>query len=400
MNRQPNGRRPVFSACFHSLPRLGGANPRRARRLNSYDGGIIKVDSLLGITTGDWYKLLLENRFAVAPAYWGRAAVLTALSFWNSARRRKEERAYGAEVVNTEIKVPLLIVGHWRSGTTLLHNLLELDEQFAYPNLFQVTHPHTFLCGEPVVSKVLANTAPQKRPMNNMKVTFASPGEDEFAISMMSLRSPIISWSFPRRQDYYDRYLTFRGVLEEDIARWKAAFVWFLKKLTWRYGRPLLLKSPAHTARIRLILELFPDARFVHIHRHPYTIFQSTQWLYEKAVSFSYLQRPETEQINAGILRRYAEMYDAFLEERALIPAGQFHEVSFQELEQDMVGQVGRLYESLNLDGFRDLEPKLRRYVEAIAAYEKNVYPPLAEPLRRRVAQAWRRSFDEWSYAI
>jgi len=342
----------------------------------------------------------VENRFAIAPAYWGRAAVLTALSFWNSARRRQEEKTYSDEVANTEVKAPLLIVGHWRSGTTLLHNLLELDEQFAYPNLFQVTHPHTFLLGEPAAAKLLADAAPQKRPMDNMQVTFASPGEDEFAISMMSLRSPIISWSFPRRQDYYDRYLTFRGVLEEDVARWKAAFVWFLKKLTCRHGRPLLLKSPTHTARIRLILELFPNARFVHIHRDPYTIFQSTQRLYEKAVSFSYLQRPKTEHIHAGILRRYAEMYAAFFEERALIPAGQFHEIPFKELERDMVGQVGRLYESLNLDGFRDLEPKLRRYVESIADYKKNEYPPLAEPLRRRVAQTWRRSFDEWGYAI
>jgi hypothetical protein len=174
----------------------------------------------------------------------------------------------------------------------------------------------------------------------------------------------------------------------------------FLKKLTWRYDRPLLLKSPAHTGRIRLILELFPDARFIHIRRNPYTVFQSTQRLYAKAVSLSHLQRPKAERIDAGFLRRYIEMYDAFFEERALISARRFHEVCFEELEKDMVGQVGKIYEGLNLSGFQDVEPKLRRYVNSIAGYKRNSYPPLAEPLRRKIARAWQRNFEQWGYAF
>jgi hypothetical protein len=236
--------------------------------------------------------------------------------------------------------------------------------------------------------------------MDNMKVTFDSPGEDEFATSMMSLRSPIIGWSFPRREEHYDRYLTFHGVPEKDIGRWKKAFVLFLKKLTWKYDRPILLKSPAHTCRIRLLLELFPDALFVHIHRNPYTVFQSTRRLYDRGVSRSYLQRPNETQIDAGILRRHITMYNAFFEEQTLIPEGRFHEVRFEELERDMVGQIGLLYECLNLTGFRDIEPRLQRYVESISNYKKCKYPPLAKRLRHRIAQAWRRSFEEWGYAM
>ncbi|MDY7076347.1 MAG: sulfotransferase, partial [Chloroflexota bacterium] len=221
---------------------------------------------------------------------------------------------------------------------------------------------------------------------------------DEFAISMMSLRSPLIGWSFPRREEHYERYLTFRGVSEKEVERWKAAFVIFLKKLTWKYKRPLILKSPVHTARIRLLLDLFPDARFVHIHRNPYTVFQSTRWLYEKTVSKGYLQHPQAERINDGILRRYAKMYDAFFEEWVLIPDGQFYEIGFEELEKDMLGQLDKVYECLGIPGFRDAEPAFRRYVDSIANYKKNVYPPLAEPLRQQVAQAWRRSFEEWGY--
>ena len=276
---------------------------------------------------------------------------------------------------------------------------MALDEQFAYPNLFQVSYPHTFLCAEPAAAKAFADAAPEKRPMDNMEVTFQSAGEDEFALAVVSLRSPIMGWLFPRREEHYDRYLTFRGVPEEDVARWKAAFVWFLKKLAWRYDRPLLLKSPTHTGRIRLILDLFPDARFVHIRRNPYTVFQSTQRLYAKLVSFWYLQRPDVERVDEGIIRRYRTMYDAFFEERDLIPEGQFCEIYFEDLEKDMVGQVGKIYEHLNLSGFRDLEPKLQRYVEGITGYKKNTHPPLTESLRHQIAQVWERNFEEWGYA-
>jgi hypothetical protein len=354
---------------------------------------------LVGFTAGDWRTLLRENRFAVDFPYWHRAALLTFLSFINSAAHRREERLYGAAIAAVEIKTPLFILGHWRTGTTLLHSLLALDDEFAYPNLFQVANPHTFLRRELIVSKGLADASPHKRPMDNMEVTFRSPGEDEAALAVISLRSPLIGWLFPRREEHYDRYLTFRGVAEKDVARWKTALVGFMKKLTWRYDRPLLLKSPAHTGRIRLLLEMFPDARFVHIHRNPYTVFRSTQRLYEKVITKGCLQRVQEKETNESILRRYCTMCDAFFEERRLIPDGHFYEICFEELEKDLVGQIGRLYESLNLPGFRDLEPKLRRYVDSIASYKKNVHSSLAGPLRRRVAQAWRRSFDEWGYA-
>jgi hypothetical protein len=109
------------------------------------------MDSLLGITANDWLALLKENRFRISPRYMGRAAALTVMSFYNSRDRKREMAQFGREIANTQVKAPLFILGHWRTGTTLLHQLLALDEQFAYPNLFQVSHPHTFLVRETAV---------------------------------------------------------------------------------------------------------------------------------------------------------------------------------------------------------------------------------------------------------
>ena len=48
-----------------------------------------------------------------------------------------------------------------------------------------------------------------------------------------------------------------------------------------------------------------------------------------------------------------------------------------------------------HLAGFEDLRPRLEDYLESIAGYRKNRHPDLPEPLRRRIAHEWGRSFDE-----
>ena len=172
---------------------------------------------------------------------------------------------------------PLFILGHYRSGTTHLHNLLALDPQFAAPTFFQVLNPHTFLTTERLAAPVADRLVVRRRYQDEVALGAGVPSEDEVALGTMTGLSPYLGWYFPRDGPGYDRYLTFRGVPDEEVARWGHALTTFLKKLTLRHGRPLVLKSPPHTARIRLLLGLFPDARFVHIHRDPYDVFRSTR---------------------------------------------------------------------------------------------------------------------------
>src|SRR5437667_340199 len=120
---------------------------------------------------------------------------------------------------------------------------------------------------------------PTTRPQDNVPISVQEPQEDEFAFAALTGRNPTIGWAFPRRAEFYNRYLTLRELPESEVAQWKSALKLFLQKLSCKYKRPLVLKSPGHTCRIRLLLELFPNARFVHIHRNPYDVFQSTQHL-------------------------------------------------------------------------------------------------------------------------
>jgi hypothetical protein len=351
-----------------------------------------------GIDARDWWRLLRENRFAVDPVYWPRAARVSYASARTSAYRASEDQKYGRAVAGTEIQPPLFVLGHARSGTSYLHRLLAMDDRFAYPNQYQTNHPHTFLTTETRHADRMAAALLGTRVADNMAGGVTLPAEDEFALSLLTRCSPLLGWTFPRHWDRYLPYLTFRGVPDDELRRWKAALTWFLKKLSWKYRRPLVLKSPYHTARIRLLLETFPEARFVHIHRHPYTVFQSNHLMRTRLRHFNHLQCEVRENIEDRILRLYADVYDTFFEERPIIPPGRFCEVRFQDLERDPIGQVREIYRNLSIPWPACLELKVGLYADSVAGYRKNAHPPLAPSVRARVAEAWRRSFEEWGY--
>lgn len=353
---------------------------------------------MAGITFGDWLRLLRQTGFAVDLPYWPRASLLTLASLSNSLTARSEQRRYGAELSAQQVHPPLFILGHWRTGTTLLHNLLAVDQRFAFPNNFQVCFPHNFLTTEATNART-SFLFPRHRPQDNIRLGMAEAQEDEFALCIATGMSPYLSWVFPERARWYQRYLTFRDVPAEEVACWKAAFLDFAKKLTFKYQRPLVFKSPPHTCRIRLLLEMFPEARFVHIHRNPYTVFQSTAKLFDTATPSMQLQWGSNRGRDERILQTGRAMYDVFFAERALIPRGRWHDVRFEAMEQDPLGELRSAYQALDLPAFEAVEPDVRNYVASLAGYRKNAYSRLRPELRERVALSWSRWFSEWDYA-
>ena len=357
---------------------------------------------LTGITFGKWCKLLAQNNFRISPAYFHRAAVITLASLSNSVCAMVENARYGAAIAGAEItRPPLFVLGHWRSGTTLLHELLAQDSaQFQFPNTYQVVNPYTFLTTEGFATRAFRWMLPERRPMDNMELKFTSPQEDEFAPLLMTLTSLYLGISFPERMAHYDRYMSFRDVDPAEVSAWKAAFVTFCKKLSLNDQRALLIKSPPHTARIRTILEMFPEARFVHVHRDPYRVFQSQRHFFDTAGWYTYLQRPDLAAIDEGILRRHEVMYDAYYEDLPLVAKDRIIDIRFDALEADPVGEMAKVYAHLSLDGFAAFEPKLRRYVDSLSGYQKNDFTELDAATKAIVAARWARSFEIGNYPI
>ena len=360
------------------------------------------MDNLIGIAYPEWRALRKEVKNDIDPNKRPFARRLTTMSLWTSWRARGENRKFGERIKQTEIPDPVFILGHWRSGTTLFHNLMSLDERFAFPRIYQVSNPHSFLQLpiDQIVERQRRLAASRKRPMDNVEFDLLSAAEDEFATCPMSIRSHMVGWSFVRQEAFYDRFLTFRDAPREDYERWRAALQWFLKKVVLKdEGRRPLLKSPQHTARVGLLLEQFPNARFIHIRRNPYVVFNSTLRLFETGILPNAFQAaPGPDFAVDGILRRYKAMYDAFFADRAAIPAGHYTEVAFEDLERDMVGTLAGVYDAIGLDGYAQVEPKVTAYVESQKDYRKNKHPEIEESLRRRIYATWQVAFEQFGY--
>lgn len=277
-----------------------------------------------------------------------------------------------------------------------MHNLLSKDDRYAFPNAFQVFFPHIFLSTEHLSARFMQTFMPTKRPMDNVKYGVGEPQEDEFALAASGL-SFMLEWlAFPRANGRYRKYLTFRDATPDDVEDWKKAWMTFLRKLTLKHGKPLILKSPAHTGRIATILELFPDAKFVHIHRHPYAVFQSSMHTWRKVSSWWAFQAHSIDEV--GVIRDYAEVFNAFFEQRHLIPDGHYCEVAFDDLERDPLGALRRIYSQLELPEFAYAEQAVSAYVDSLSGYRRNRFPELGNATREKLAQAWARCFDEWDY--
>lgn len=350
-----------------------------------------------GSSFTDWLNTLKRNRYAVDVRYWPRLAFITLNSVLNSICRYWENFRYAAKIEQTSVPPPLFILGIWRSGTTHLHNLFAQDERFAYPNTYEVFYPHSFLCTEAWNSFILRWFFPEVRPMDNVKYGVAEPQEDEFALLASGLSPMIGTQAFPRTGAYYRRFLSFRQASLAEVTLWKSTFYWFLRKLTFKYRRPLVLKSPAHTCRIKVLLELFPDAKFVHIHRHPYDVFQSSVNMLRKSKPFLTLQFCDDDI--EKIIQDYTEVYAAFFEQRHMIPMENFSELAFEQLEKDPIGELERVYRELGLPDFAFVKQKMDSYVKSLEGYSKNHFPALSDDMRGRLSHEWGRSFEEWDYA-
>ena len=345
------------------------------------------VHPLEGVTLGDWVRLLRREGFRVSPRWWPRALWISALSLGNSVAASAARRRFGAAVASARVERPVFILGHYRSGTTYLHELLALDRRFASPDRFQTFNPRAFLATESWLKPLVEPFMLPRRVQ-----------EDEVGLMVLTGLSPYMDWCFPRSRVGYERYLTLREAEPAEVAAWSGALAFFLRSLTVRHGRPILLKSPPHTGRVRAILDVFPDARFVHIRRDPYAVFASTLGLLRALPPVFRLQAgPKAADVEA-VLRVYAGMYDAYFADRDLVPPGQLVEIAYEDLERDPVGQVRAVYEGLGLGDFAPALPGLEAYLASIAGYRKNKNPALDEATRARVGAAWSRCFEAWGY--
>ena len=324
---------------------------------------------------------------------------ITAVSMINSCSNLAESAIYGRKIARQTIDhPPIFILGHWRSGTTLLHNLMTLDPQFTFPNLYEVLFPCNFLLTERLVTSLTSWAIPKTRPMDNVEAGFHMPQEDEVALLLMSGLSPYLMLAHPNDPAKYERYFELTGLPPAELNRWKERFLYFIKKLTIKNNKPIVFKSPTHTFRIPVLLEMFPNAKFVYIYRDPYAVYNSSMHLRRTLFAENGLAKivmDATMQDDA--MKMYSHCIETYERTRSLVPEGNLHEIRFEDLETDPLGEMRRVYETLNLNGWNVLEAAIQKKLPELTKYRKNSFN-MDEDLMRTVYNRWKPSFERYGY--
>jgi len=146
------------------------------------------------------------------------------------------------------------------------------------------------------------------------------------------------------------------------------------------------------------LLELFPDAKFIHIYRNPYNIFRSTQHLYRIVMERAQLQEIDPSEHGNWVLRFYSQLMQRLLADKTLIPAGNLVEVRYEDLDKEPLAQLRRIYETLSLPGFAEAEPAFRAYLDSIAGYQKLAHKSLDNSVITKINQNWQFAFDALGY--
>ena len=318
--------------------------------------------------------------------------------------RQYEILSSDKKIRNTELKrPPIFILGHWRSGTSYLQYLLGRDPQFAYLTKFQAIFPDVFLKSEgnikPLV-KYLTRQMEAKNKVQDISVDWDWDSPSELDIAMMAITSPYSQhWghAFPHSLRYYfDKYLYFSSATTQEREEWKKAYDFLIKKVTLHNkGKQALIKSPGNTARVKSLLELYPDAKFIYIHRNPYDVFSSNLKLWQvllKNLSLQSIDQPSLQEI---IIENYEYLLKAYLKDRPSIPEKNLVELQFESFVKNPVEQLQSAYEQLDIPDFDKAVTPLLSFVQKNGNGSSSKYK-LDEELKKEIDRRWAFSFEEW----
>jgi hypothetical protein len=359
----------------------------------------VREHQLYNVQSSVWRDLKRENK--IDSLYRFRARKIEWMSLFLLSARLSQELLFNKKVrrISLDGFPPVFILGLWRSGTTHLHYMMARDSRFGYLNNHQAFTFNMSLLSLDRLNKVLSIFVPGKRPQDNVRVTLDDPAEEEQAFSTMSTRSSIHSFFFPKNQDYFCKYHLFKDISEAEKRKWQEDYLFLLKNIAYyTKKRRLLLKNPHNTGRVKELLELFPDAKFIFIHRDPFTVYRSTKKLYMQMISSQFLQFISRKEIEELIVENNAKILEKYLTERELIPRGNLVEIGFEELEKNPLGSLKSMYERLGLDGFEDARPAIASYLASVKDYKKNLYEPLPAEIQTNLRFRWSSWFEEFGY--
>jgi omega-hydroxy-beta-dihydromenaquinone-9 sulfotransferase len=356
---------------------------------------------LSGSSMINWIRLLKDNKFSIDLQFIPKAIYVTAMIAALSPFRMIEKRQFDNKIKNINHIKPIFIIGHFRSGTTFLHYLLGQDPNIGFVSTFETMTPGLIINKEEFFRNLVKNHLPAKRPMDDLEMHANLPYEEEYAIANLSQYSFYHGWYFPRNwKQYFDKYVLFDNLSNSQIEAWKKTYDYFIKKIAYKNdGKFILLKSIVNTAKIKEILDLYPNARFIHIHRDPYKVYMSTWKLYQSILPLFSFQHITKETLDELILYCYHNLFKKYLKQKSMIPKNQLVEIGYDTFIRDPVATIEKTYNELNISHFSEAKKYFKTYAYQHRNYQASSYN-INKQLKDKIYRNWKFMFDAYHYPI
>ena len=349
-----------------------GASPKNRLRLlrGAWESLASKIDPARS-------RLTLRTR----AAYWLNGTIQSTL-------HELQKRSFAEQLKKTVPPAPFFVLGFWRSGTTFLHELLCRDPRFGFPTTYACLNPAHFLLTEARSRGRLDQEV--SRAMDNLRYSWASPQEDEFALLLLGAPSAYEALLVPSLMRDVKALLDFETLSVADQQRWCDTFDYFLRMLTIQQPKPMVLKSPSHGYRMHTLQKKFPAAKYVVIERNPYEVFASNLKLWRTLVDQYGLERcaDEEEEIEDFVLSAYL-LHERIISEGVQRAApGSIAIVRYENLERQPLEEARRVYATLQLGDFENVRPPLGEYVARVSSHVRNRFR-LTRAQKERVEKSW-----------
>lgn len=305
-----------------------------------------------------------------------KTAAVEPLRWIELMRYSKKVESYKIE------KDPLFILGYFRSGTTYLQQMFMQDNRLGYTSFYQTVFPELMLTFERSMAPVLEKITQTFRTQNHfhrIPFTWHFPGEEDVAmLSLMNAEAAQWGVLFPNRAtDTFTKYALFEKISNGEMQEWKDSYLHLVKKISLANKRkPLVLKSPLNTARIKQLLLLFPNAKFIYISRNPVHVYASCKRLWEMIIKKYVLGNYSAINLQQIILETYSGTMNRYMKDKLLIPQGRLMEISYENFIKQPVEALQLVYEKLEMGDFEYCKDAMNRHAQG----QKN-YKPLEHAL-------------------
>jgi hypothetical protein len=273
------------------------------------------------------------------------------------------------EIENEVVAEPVFIVGSGRSGTTIFHEALSQDDQFRVVKRWEAMFPcpppeeETYLT-DPRIEKAHRLITLPERIAPEWKRMHAQAGDlpvecIEFLYLTFLSEVYYCAFQIPSYVDYFRK---------QDIAE---TFGWhkrILKLLQWKYKKPhWLLKGPTHMPVLPQLLEAYPDAKLIFMHRDQVTTtdsvvnVQGTIYWWRTDDPWSGGMLDDVMMVEGRV-----KMWDRIIGwmEDGTIPKGQYTNVIYQDFCTDPMAAIREAYREIGLPMSEAAGERIKTYLD------------------------------------